>query len=163
MKCQAVRWQTSVNKKGTFSTPFVQTLLCHVIKILTPRKALQTPTNPTKVPVGAIDTLDNSGVPSVQLSQLEQGDLVRAMTMDGPGAKQGPDMVEELATKDVSDIEDVNLYMMLNPKEFELCDVKDELIYEPPLAIKKRHIYIKANVGAGPLNLLECQIYLGAD
>eukprot|EP00727_Mastigamoeba_balamuthi_P002227 m51a1_g12000 hypothetical protein (296) ;mRNA; r:23639-24634 len=33
MKCQAVKWQTSMNKKGIFSTLFVQTLLCQVIKI----------------------------------------------------------------------------------------------------------------------------------
>eukprot|EP00727_Mastigamoeba_balamuthi_P013520 m51a1_g8791 hypothetical protein (966) ;mRNA; r:227178-231004 len=126
MECQAVKQQTSMNKKHTFSTLFVQTLLC-------------------------------------QLSQLEQGDWVRAMTRDGPGAKQGPDTVKKLTTKDRSDIENVNLYTTLNLKEFELCDVEDELIYEPPSAIKEWHIYIKANVGAGPLNSLECQIDPGAD
>eukprot|EP00727_Mastigamoeba_balamuthi_P005272 m51a1_g14743 hypothetical protein (1139) ;mRNA; r:297556-301761 len=163
MECQAVKWQTSMNKKGTFSTPFVQTLLCQVIKIPIPRKAPRTPTNPTKVLVGAIDLPDDSGAPSVQLSQLEQGDRVRAMTRDGPGAKQGPDTVEKLTTKDRSDIEDVNPYTMLNPKEFELCDVKDKLIYKPPSVIKEWHIYVKANVGAGPLSLMECQIDPGAD
>eukprot|EP00727_Mastigamoeba_balamuthi_P012260 m51a1_g7657 hypothetical protein (1525) ;mRNA; f:406804-411463 len=163
MKCQAVKRQTSMNKKGTFSTPFVQTLLCQVIEIPTPRKAPRTPTNPTKVPVGAIDTPDDGGALSVQLSQLEQGDRVRATTRNGPGAKQGPDTIEKLTTTDGSDIEDVNPYTTLNPKEFELCDVEDELIYEPPSAIKERHIYVKANVGAGPLSSLECQIDPGAD
>eukprot|EP00727_Mastigamoeba_balamuthi_P005984 m51a1_g2004 hypothetical protein (904) ;mRNA; r:1230198-1233398 len=163
MKCQAVKRQTSMNKKGTFLTLFVQTLLCQVIEIPTPRKAPRTSTNPTKVPVGAIDTPDDGGAPSVQLSQLKQGDQVRATTKDGPGAKQGPDTVEKLTTKDGSDIKDVNPYTMLNLKEFELCDVEDELIYESPLAIKERRIYIKANVRAGPLNSLECQIDPGAN
>eukprot|EP00727_Mastigamoeba_balamuthi_P014775 m51a1_g9923 hypothetical protein (1036) ;mRNA; r:162118-165445 len=124
MKCQAVKRQTSMNKKGTFST---------------------------------------LGAPSVQLSQLEQGDWVRAMTRDGPGAKQGPDTIKKLTTMDGSDVEDINPYTTLNPKEFDLCDIEDELIYKPPSVIKEWCIYVKANVGAGLLNSLEYQIDPGAN
>eukprot|EP00727_Mastigamoeba_balamuthi_P004945 m51a1_g14449 hypothetical protein (1040) ;mRNA; r:607648-612250 len=95
--------------------------------------------------------------------KMECQAMKRQTGMNKKGAKQGPDMVEKLTTKDGSDIKDINPYTMLNLKEFELCDVEDELIYELPLAIKEWRIYFKANVKAGPLNSLECQIDPGAD